>query len=319
MLDRVRRLGVTLVETVVAIAIVAILAGLLVPAVAKVREASHRTSCRNSLRQLVLAAQNYDAAKGCLPPGYLGPLDPAISRRDPALQEKNQWVGVHAFLLPYLELDAVHRRLDVDWSLERAGTPWWVGDETYAAAQTRIGLLVCPSDSPEEAEKVAFYSGHHRVDDRASWFINHRILTRGHGTDLGRSNYAGSAGRCGVVGVPSSDLWAGVFTNRSRVRLAEVGAADGTANVLCFGESLGGRYPGPRRFAFSWIGIGFVNTLHGIPSEGDFRTFSSRHPTGIHFAFCDGSVRTLGRDMPRPLFIRLGGYRDGMNAAPPEL
>jgi prepilin-type N-terminal cleavage/methylation domain-containing protein/prepilin-type processing-associated H-X9-DG protein len=109
----VRRLAFTLIELLVVIAIIAVLIGILLSAIQKIREAANRMSCSNNLKQIALAALNYESSHGQLPPGgVVSPnsrnIAPAYSLPPPLA---GPYTGVLPFLLPYVEQDAVYNQL----------------------------------------------------------------------------------------------------------------------------------------------------------------------------------------------------------------
>jgi prepilin-type N-terminal cleavage/methylation domain-containing protein len=312
MVRSTRRTGFTLIELLVVIAIIAILIGLLVPAVQKVREAADRTQCINNLKQIGLAAHNYHDTFKRLPPGYLAtypnPADP------PSTAFQNMGVLVH--LLPYVEQKNIYNQMIASvpssyFKLDGVGIYWINIGGLRAAANYSVPVYLCPSDSPQEAKAGAFSRIHMWYNSATGFLTLSGGYLAGTAPTIGKTNYLGVAGYFGQA----YSGYQGIFGNRTAVRLTQIG--DGTSNTLMFGEALGGPPSGPtaRLFAYSWTGPGALPTAWGLPEQSDWYTFGSQHTALVHFAFGDGSVRGLRKGLTSGgdynTYIYLSGYQDG--------
>src|SRR6516162_10199514 len=105
MLPSARRAAITLIELLVVIAIIALLIGLLLPAVQKVREAAHRAKCQNNLRQIGQAVHNFEDTRGYLPPNG--------SWATASVFFSGQPLSVYARLLPFIEQTALFQQVDL--------------------------------------------------------------------------------------------------------------------------------------------------------------------------------------------------------------
>jgi prepilin-type N-terminal cleavage/methylation domain-containing protein len=335
---RDERSGFTLIELLVVIAIIAILIGLLLPAVQKIREAAARMSCTNNLKQIALAAHNYESANGNLPPGGIGP-GPAQTATGFSWAAPHN--GVLSYLLPYVEQDNLYNRLSTPTNPVGGTTGliffendppvppntvngysinsgWWTNSNNFALAQTRVKTFICPSDgninTPSNGVFITTFMG--GLTYTGGYYPNPT------GSLFGRTSYTGSAGAIGPAqGSSFYGRYKGPFYNRSKEVLATIG--DGTSNTALFGELLMGK-PRPRDFAAAWIGVGYAPHAWGIGDPSQWYQFSSFHPGVVNFAQGDGSVRNIKKptaigfnfsnsDTDWYNYNRFGGANDGEN------
>jgi prepilin-type N-terminal cleavage/methylation domain-containing protein len=294
---REERRAFTLIELLVVVAIIAVLIGLLLPAVQKVRAAAARVSCQNNLKQIGLACHNHQNFNGHLPAGT-----------------DIQSVGPLPYLLPYLEqLD-----LSQDFGATTSQTqPWYNYSAKTSAAQVNVKLFLCPAvQSGQSGGKVwcEFVTGSVAGLDYSPTIpagnlpANNNTLVLVYLTDSATVNYA-HTNYLGVGGkfAPSVDPHnVGLFTYNSQVSLAAV--PDGTSTTVMFGENTGSTTAGA-----SWV-CGSLITNMGTPVAGTYSTdrFSSLHDAVINVCYADGSVRTITPTISSATWIAITGYQDGV-------
>jgi prepilin-type N-terminal cleavage/methylation domain-containing protein len=318
-----RGLGFTLIELLVVIAIIAVLIGLLLPAVQKIREAANRITCANNLKQIGLAAHHYHSANNTLPPGWLGPIP--NDTKGPYGKDI-QFVGNLVYLLPYLEHENIYKNLQVNLDVKSLGPNWWTNQANWTMAQTRIKGFLCPSTNPYQATKgtvVAFHSYHYATNE-AGLYADSRAFEPPQDATLGRTSYVGVAGAAARGSHPLWSRYEGIFTNRSQTRLSDI--LDGTSKTLMFGEVLLGLDNGVPISSIAWMEATIARTLAGVhPPDPRVSGFSSMHPGIVQFCFADGAVRPLktgnsdwSGTLPLPpessawwVLQELAGMRDG--------
>jgi prepilin-type N-terminal cleavage/methylation domain-containing protein/prepilin-type processing-associated H-X9-DG protein len=298
-----RRSAFTLIELLVVIAIIGVLVGLLLPAVQKVREAANRIRCANNLKQLGLAALNYESANQGLPPRNMtGPV----------------WRGWAPALLPYLEQDTMARQYHYDLNF------WDAANGPVVSLPLKIG--VCPAGTSDRTVSII-------TDDDAPVV---GVVT---GINGAICDYF-APNSIDAFWLPPAQY--AIASDEAEAPALAVGSArplsaisDGTSNTLLFGEMggrpdhwiLGIKQPDNSTLRFpNWWGpwASYNSCVYKTWSDdgttpGGFCTINCNnswgiyalHTAGANVVFVDGSVHFLtvglSRDVFAALVTRAGG------------
>jgi prepilin-type N-terminal cleavage/methylation domain-containing protein len=302
----------TLVELLVVIAIIAILIGLLLPAVQRVREAGNRMTCENNLKQLALAMHNFHGVRERFPPNTAYTYDPTAPN----------WSWL-AHLLPYFEQDNLSKAANIE-----SRPPNNINQSLPQIAQP-IKIFLCPSD-PDTNRGPVSYPSNFDMNDPVLGPLTYEVTS--YRANIG-SNWGG--------GAPGTPLWWGtdpqwcnpdpnnsdpnttydgcVYGNGMMnegafpIRISDV--LDGTSNTFLIGEALTGK-----DYQNAWCHMdNAIATCAYAPNAKNAAgqdyppdqwwnryAFTSAHPGGVQFALTDGSVRFIENSIALPVFRALG-------------
>ena len=316
-----RKRAFTLIELLVVIAIIAILIGLLLPAVQKVREAAARSKCSNNLKQYGLALHTFHDTNSRFPPG--GAISP-----DGNWNNQGSWI---VYTLPYMEGDNVFRQFGKLGLNGASPIDPLIGT---ISASYRLPNGRCPSDP-----------------DQPTWSVSNYIMSYGPQCKNSGCGYDPFQKYCDPLNNGLGD-WgykaspdAGDTTNPTNIRgignrlgaiINMAAVTDGLSNTIAIGECLIGQ--NDHYSNGSWMRINGAEAAHAgttvpINYRSDFQGgcgstaleqqrsarnwnlswgFKSKHTGGANFLFCDGSVIFLRDSIDMRTYQLLGCRNDGL-------
>ena len=310
------RIGFTLVELLVVIAVIGILIGLLLPAVQAAREAARKVQCMNNLKQISLGFQTHHSAIGYFPTGgwgwsWAGDPDGGFDDRQPG-----GWVFN---ILPFIEQQPLHDLgAGSDPILKRAGITQRI--------ETGLAVMNCPS---RRSAVLLPSAGSVYNANPAPWVAKSDYAVNCGDQNRNEMDPGPAAGSTTPPAMPT--LENGVSFRCSHVRFANI--TDGTSFTLCVGEKYLAQvlwktgqdaadnenmYVGYDNDIFRSTNAIYHPPLHDRPQFIQW-TYGSAHTSGFHAAFCDGAVRSITFQIDKEVFRIIGNRQDNQVVDPNAL
>jgi len=348
--QRRRGSGFTLIELLVVIAIIAILIGLLLPAIQKIREAARRMACSNNLKQYGLALHNYHDVNGRFPRGgtfsWQNMAIPASANAD---YENNGWTlgdwgsdqgSWQVYILPYMEQDNMYKLINPRETVQNSVG---AGINNVPAQARRMKYLRCPSDDYQITNPWTNYIGSLGPQCAPGQCSNNLFYqgwcqpeTSGLGGGQQAMGYTWSADHGNTQ---DNSLLRGMF-NRLGCYITMASATDGLSNTILLGETLPAQHDhltnvGWWHFNGAGTGATTINPINTVSDLTDCSKettnpprfhranwnaswgFKSNHPGGANFAFGDGSIRFLRQSIDHRTYQLLGCRNDGQSVQIP--
>jgi len=305
----------TLIELLVVIAIIAVLIGLLLPAVQKVREAAARAKCQNNLKQLGLAMHNYHSAQNCFPPGSGSPIGTGPN------------YNVLVLMMPYIEQDNLFRSFNFTVN-SSSGT-------NATLRTTQVSTFLCPSDPVGQVPTNIGGGNNYRwnagvsvvnsypstqnaampPNDGAFWGgVSYRTadISDGLANTAAFSEHIKGDFSDGIATRDGDTFQPGTYPATPDEALAQCNAIDPTNLAFQGNSDVGGDYTGSgHSTARYYHALPAGNRGCMFPPQRIATTANSRHANLVNVALCDGSVRVVPYSMSLVAWRALGTRNGG--------